>query len=247
MSAFNPINVADLPSEGLTVAILAYNEAPSLEATTEEMVETLRSLGIPYEIFLVDDGSHDGTPALADQLATRLPGVFVVHHEVNRGIGPSFRTGITSGHQPLVTVFAGDGQFPADIIKDFLPHMKDHDMVLGYVPDIEKSRPALLILFSRVERLMVRILFGRFPRFQGVMMFRRSLLDQFALTSEGRGWIIQMEIVLRAVRAKTRIASVPTPLRPRLHGSSRATSLRNIISNIKQLVSLWFRLCLLRR
>lgn len=239
--------VSSNSANSLSVAILAYNEMPSLEATVTEMVDLLCEIRIPYEIFIVNDGSRDGTAELTDKLAARLPGVFAVHHKVNQGIGPAFRTGITSGKNDLVTVFAGDGQFPASIIRDFLKEIENCDMVLGFIPDVEKGRPALLIFFSSVERFIVRMLFGYFPKFQGVMMFRRELLNKFSLTSEGRGWIIQMELVLRAVRAKARISTMPTALRPRMHGSSRATSVRNILSNMKQIVSLWFRLSLLRQ
>ena len=238
----NRLPSAPCAESGLTVAIIAYNEAPSLAPTVHEILGVLRSTGIPHEVFIIDDGSGDGTGAVADQLAAEEPGVVVVHHEINRGIGPTFRRGIESGSMPLVTVFAGDGQFPASIIPQFLEQVKEVDMVLGYVPDMEGRRPPLLVFFSWAERLVVRLLFGELPRFQGIMMFRRKLFDGIPLTSEGRGWIIQMEMILRAMRKGARIVSAPTPLRPREHGCSRATSLRNILSNAKQIINLWCRL-----
>lgn len=228
--------------EGLSVGLIAYNEAPSLEATARELLETLRAMGLAYELCIVDDGSRDGTPELADRLVASEPGVSVIHHSINQGIGPTFRDALTSGTLPFVTVFAGDGQFPASILNQFLPLVQEADLVLGYVPDLDKGRPRLLVFCSWVERLIVRSLFGAFPKFQGVMMIRRSLLDRLHLTSEGRGWIIQMELVIRALQTGARIVTAPTPLRPREHGASRATTLRNILSNFKQIISLWFRL-----
>lgn len=233
--------------DGLTVSIIAYNEVDSLASITREILDVLRTIGVPHEVFIIDDGSRDGTSELADRLAAEEEGLTTIHHEVNRGIGPAFRAGIESGTMPLVTVFAGDGQFPAVIISQFLERMKDVDMVLGYIPEIEGSRPPLLVFFSWAERLIVRTLFGEFPRYQGAMMFRRALFHDTTLTSEGRGWFIQMEVILRAMRKGAEIISLPIPLRPRAHGRSRATTVRNIISNARQIVSLWYRLVIFRK
>lgn len=233
---------ADPSPEGVSVGLIAFNEAPSLESTARELLATLRRTHLAYELCIVDDGSRDGTDELADRLAASEPGVSVIHHPVNQGIGPTFRDALTGGTLPFVTVFAGDGQFPASILTQFLPLAQKADLVLGYVPDLEKGRPRLLAFCSWAERLIVRSLFGAFPKFQGVMMIRRAFLDRMTLTSEGRGWIIQMELVIRAMRAGARIATAPTPLRPREHGTSRATSLRNILSNFKQIIRLWVRL-----
>jgi glycosyltransferase involved in cell wall biosynthesis len=232
----------DTRLEGISAAIGAYNEAPSLESVFNEVMAVLRSTGRPYELCIVDDGSTDGTSELADRLAASTPGVKVIHHGVNMGIGPTIRDAITSGTLPYYIGLPGDGQFPASIISQFLPLIEKADIVLGYVPDLEKGRPPLLAFFSWAERLLIHILFGPLPHFQGVPMYRRSWLNQIKLTSSGRGWMMQMEIVIRALRSGARIVTAPTPIRPREHGTSRATSFRNILSNVKQLFALWFHL-----
>ena len=228
--------------EGVSAAISAYNEAPSLESVFNDIMEVLRATGRPYELCIVDDGSTDGTSELADRLAASTSGVKVIHHGVNLGIGPTLRDCITSGTLPFYIGLPGDGQFPASIISQFLPLIEKADIVLGYVPDLEKGRPPLLAFFSWAERLLIRILFGPLPHFQGVPMYRRSWLNQIKLTSTGRGWMINMEIIIRAVRTGARIVTAPTSIRPREHGTSRATNFRNILSNVKQLFTLWFHL-----
>ena len=227
---------------GISAAISAYNEAPSLESVFNEIMEVLRATGRPYELCIVDDGSTDGTSELADRLAASTPGVKVIHHGVNLGIGPTLHDCITYGSLPYYIGFPGDGQFPASIITQFLPLIEQADIVLGYVPDLGKGRPPLLAFFSWAEKLIIRILFGKLPHFQGVPMYRRSWLNQFKWISTGRGWMINMEILIRAVRSGARIVTAPTPIRPREHGTSRATNFRNILSNVKQLFALWLNL-----
>src|SRR5262249_48668612 len=63
------------------------------------------------------------------------------------------------------------------------------------------------------ERLLYRLLFGRFPRFQGIFMIRRRLLGELPLLSDGRGWGIVMELILRAARGPYALVRVPTEWR----------------------------------
>jgi glycosyltransferase involved in cell wall biosynthesis len=220
----------------LTVALLAYNEEQSLAPTAAELLAELRAAGVAAELLVVDDGSTDGTGALADRLAAEHAEVRVIHHPVNLGLGGGYRTGLREARGEYLTFFPADGQFPAAIISDFLPRMATADVVLGYLPAHRPS--ALGRALSLAERLVYRVLVGPMPRFQGIMMLRRSILRDLPLRSEGRGWAISMELVLRASRGSFRVVSVPTPIRPRLLGSSKVQNLPTILSNLRQVFSL---------
>lgn len=224
----------------LTVAIMTYNEVATLEAVVRELDEAAAALGCPYEILIVDDGSRDGSAELADDLARRKPAVRVAHHETNRGIGYVLRTGIREARGAVLTFFPADGQCPAEILGQFYPLMADHDLVLGYIP--KRENPWLAIVLSKLERWLLRLLFGPMPDFQGIFMFRRSLLDRFELVSEGRGWILQMELIIRARRAGARIINRPTGVRARVSGQSKVTNLRSVLANLKQIAVLFWRL-----
>ena len=62
----------------------AHNEAENIEALVVEALEVLPTLAERFEIICVDDGSRDGTGALADDLAAKHPGrrIAVVSHNV---------------------------------------------------------------------------------------------------------------------------------------------------------------------
>lgn len=223
---------------GVTVSVMTYNEAPSLSAVVEEVRGVLTSLGLPFEIIVIDDGSTDGSGEIADNLAREHPEVRVIHHPVNLGLGAVYREGFTCGRFEYATLFPADGQFDASIIPRFVDRMASADMVLGYIPDYGKNRSVLARFLSWAERLLVHLLFGRFPNFQGIMMFRRSLVDTVQLVSRGRGWIIQMELILRFLRKGYRVVNEPTGLRPRASGRSKVNNLKSICSNLKQLIEL---------
>ena len=107
-------------SPELTVCVLAFNEADNLAATVRELHAALTGLRRTFELILINDGSTDGTPAVAAKLVAELAAVRVVHHPVNRGLGGVYRTGFAEARGEFVTFFPADGQFPPDILAQFL-------------------------------------------------------------------------------------------------------------------------------
>jgi dolichyl-phosphate beta-glucosyltransferase len=86
----------------LSIVIPAYNEALRLPATLARVREHLAARGLAHEILVVDDGSTDGTAAVA-----RAGGdaVRVLRHEANRGKGYAVRRGMlaASSERRLMT------------------------------------------------------------------------------------------------------------------------------------------------
>ncbi|MBM4345574.1 MAG: glycosyltransferase family 2 protein [Deltaproteobacteria bacterium] len=223
----------------LTVVLLAYNEAPCALDTCVEIHGVLAGLAVPFEFVLVDDGSTDGTGALLDQFAVAHPAARVVHHPRNLGLGGVYRTGFREARGAAITFLPADGQFdPAEILPRFLAEIdRGADLVLGYIP----GRPGSLVArgLSLAERALYRALFGRFPRFQGIVMFRRTLIDAYPLVSDGRGWAVLMELILRVCRGPHRVIGVPNTLRPRAAGTSKVNNWRTVQANLRQLWPLW--------
>lgn len=215
---------------------MAYNEAASLEPVAREIHGVLEGLNRSHEILVIDDGSSDGTGELADRLALELPGVRVVHHGANRGLGGVYRSGFSEARLELLTFFPADGQFSASILERFTPLMDECDFVLGYLP--VQNQPLQARLLSWAERALYGLLFGPLPRFQGILMFRRAVLERLPLTSSGRGWAMLIELIIRASRAGYRMRSVPIELRPRMSGASKVRNLRTIWSNVVQVLAL---------
>jgi glycosyltransferase involved in cell wall biosynthesis len=224
--------IKSVESVKISVIIMAFNEANTLEGVTKEINSTLIGLGNPYEIVIINDGSLDETGTIADRLSGVINNVHVIHHEVNRGIGEVYRTGFSHAQGDLITFFPADGQFPAAIINQFTFLISDADMVLGYL----QNRRASLISkgLSKMEKILYTTLFGPLPKFQGILMFRRDLLKELELKSTGRGWAVLMELIIRVSRGGYRVISAPTEIRLRLSGKSKVNNLATVWANLKQ-------------
>ena len=77
-----------------SIIIFAYNEKGTLQAVVEAAIRFLETFAERYEVLIIDDGSNDGSIAIAQQLEKEnAQTVKVIAHEVNKGIGMALRTG----------------------------------------------------------------------------------------------------------------------------------------------------------
>ncbi len=113
----------------LSVVIPAFNE----EATLSEILARLIAIPEIDEIVLVDDGSTDGTPAIADRLALEFPRIKVVHHHANAGKTAALKTGFALTTGKIVIVQDADLEYdPAEIGDVIAPIVEGHaDVVYG--------------------------------------------------------------------------------------------------------------------
>ncbi|HOE01377.1 MAG TPA: glycosyltransferase family 2 protein [Kiritimatiellia bacterium] len=233
---------ASVSPRSICVAVMCFNEAASLPVVVAEITDELQRLGGDYEVVIINDGSTDGSGEIADSLAKESAHIRVIHHPRNLGLGAVYRNAFLCGTKELTTVFPADGQFAPEIIGQFARLFDDMDLVLGYIPEFRKNRSFAARTFSWAERCLYRLLFGRFPDFQGIMMFRRELVDTIELSSSGRGWMIQMELILRFIRKGYRVISEPTGIRARMSGESKVMNLSAIASNLRQVFALRWNL-----
>jgi glycosyltransferase involved in cell wall biosynthesis len=88
---------ARLPS--LSFFFPAYTEEGNVEAVVRDGLSTLQRFADDIEVIVVDDGSRDRTPEIADRLAAEDSRVRVVHHPKNRGYGGAVRSGLEASRK----------------------------------------------------------------------------------------------------------------------------------------------------
>jgi len=147
----------ELP-KSISVFFPAHNEADNVGPLTEKTVAVLESMGIDYEVLIINDGSTDGTKEAADRLAAKHPGVKAIHHEVNKGYGGAVWTGLRSSTKDLVFFTDGDGQFDIRELEDFYTALDGYDAVLGY--RIKRQDPFHRIVFAKCWMMLIWLLFG---------------------------------------------------------------------------------------
>ena len=114
--------------QGVSVVVPAFNEEHNLRGVLEQLQAVLAALPLPAEIILVDDGSEDGTAAIAASFA----GVTVVRHDHNRGYGAALKSGIRQARYDLICITDADGTYPNERIVDLLQQVEQgYHMAVG--------------------------------------------------------------------------------------------------------------------
>jgi glycosyltransferase involved in cell wall biosynthesis len=85
-----------------------------------------------WEMVIVDDGSEDGTPDIAESFHDPRIVVLRRQHEGVAGLGRAYASAVANGNSPFVTILEGDDTWPATKLEDQLPMFDDPVVVLAY-------------------------------------------------------------------------------------------------------------------
>jgi dolichol-phosphate mannosyltransferase len=209
-----------------------YNEAENVQAIVRASGEVLAAAAPEgYRVLVVDDGSPDGTGALADELAGEHDWVEVLHRTEKNGIGPAYLAGF--GHalqRGAGYVMEMDSDFshdPADLARLLAAVHGGADLALGsrYVPGGGVRDWGLVRRFvSEGGSTYARLVLGLKVRdlTGGFKCFRREVLEAIHFGSvRSQGYAFQVELTYRAVQAGFRVVEVPIVFRDRQHGESK--------------------------
>lgn len=222
---------ATVPSVSLFMPI--YNEAALVEATVRKAVSVLEATCTDFEVIIVDDGSTDGSGAIADALAAADPRVRVVHHERNQGYGQALRTGFAAGTREVVAYT--DVDEPADLwlLQEALPLLDTHDLVIGY--RIERSGTPRRRAFTWGYNMLVRVLFGvkvRDINFS-FKLIRREPLRSMRLGASSV--FIDGELLVEAKRLGLRTFEMPVRNQDRTVGTSHFDGIRSATDTLQEI------------
>jgi dolichol-phosphate mannosyltransferase len=209
-----------------------YNEAENVQAIVGAAHEVLsRAAPEGFRILVVDDGSPDGTGALADALAERHEEVRVLHRPGKGGLGPAYLAGFAAalegGAGYVLEMDADFSHDPEDLARLLAAARDGADLVLGsrYVDGGGVTQwNAMRRAVSRGGCWYARMVLGLQVRdlTGGFKCFRREVLEAIDLPSvRSQGYAFQVELTYRAVGRGFRVVEVPIVFHERREGASK--------------------------
>jgi dolichol-phosphate mannosyltransferase len=228
------MNDADPPhTHGTPWLILpTYNEAENVEAIVSAAGDVLEGASDgDYKILVVDDGSPDGTGALADRLAAEREQVEVLHRTEKNGIGPAYLAGfgyaLDHGAAYVMEMDSDFSHDPADLARLLAAVRSGADLALGsrYVPGGGVVDWGLLRrVVSEGGSTYARWILGLHVRdlTGGFKCFKREVLEAIHFDSvRSQGYAFQVELTYRAARAGFCVVEVPIVFKDRELGQSK--------------------------
>ena len=222
----------------LSVVIPARNEEGNLKACVETVREVLEGITDDYELIIVNDGSTDGTGALAELLMTEISGVKVVHNAQGLGLARTYRNGAGIASKTYVALIPGDNEIQPSSMRAIFEAIGKADIVVPFTAN-QESRPWMRRQLSRTFTGTVNFLFGFDLRYyQGPCIYPAAVLRTLRVTTWG--FVFLTEMLVRALAAGYHPVEVPMYIQPRQFGSSSAVSARNVVTALKTVVRLFW-------
>jgi glycosyltransferase involved in cell wall biosynthesis len=208
----------------LTILMPCLNEAETLGVCIGKARDFLGRTGIDGEILVADNGSTDGSQAIAASQGARVVAI------ETRGYGSAILGGVRAARGTYVVVGDSDDSYDFGRLDGFIDALRQgFDLVMGNrfrggiapgaMPPLHRylGNPML----SAVGRIFFGSVCGDFHC--GLRGFRRDSI--LALGLEAPGMEFASEMVVKATIARLRITEVPTTLSP--DGRSRPPHLRS--------------------
>lgn len=214
-----------IPSEPMRVSVIlaAHNEAP----TIADVVTRCRAASPDVvEVLVVDDGSSDGTGALAEAAGAR-----VLTLSPNRGKGVALRHGIDHATGDALVFLDADGQDdPAEMPALLAPLRHGADLVIGsrFLGTFERGAiTALNEAGTHLLNAVFNVLFDAHITdcLAGYRAARAASLRRFTIAA--RRYDIEVDILIGVLQTGGHVIEVPVRRMPRLHGSSDLRSFRD--------------------
>ena len=223
----------------LTFFFPAFNEEENVGETVRRALDEIGPMvDGSIEVLVVDDGSTDRTPELADALAAADARVRV-HHQPNRGYGGALRAGFANARGELIGFSDGDLQFDLKEFRRLLDRLdgrdgkKAVDVVIGY--RIKRRDPPHRIFIAKTYNAIVSVLFRLRVRDIDCAMklFRREVFDGLVLTADSPFLSAELLIKLRA--RGERMAQIGLTHYPRAAGTNTGASFRKILRTFRDI------------
>jgi glycosyltransferase involved in cell wall biosynthesis len=197
----------------LSIVIPCLNEARTVGTCVRKARASLERLSIAGEVVVADDGSTDGSQAIAEELGARVVPVS------ERGYGSTLSVGIAAARGRYVIMGDADGTYDFGELGSLVEKLREgHDLVVGnrFRGTIHPGSMPFLhkYLGNPVLSFIGRRLFGTNcgDIYCGLRGFdREQILD---LDIRATGMEFAVEMVVKATIKGLRIAEVPTTLSP---------------------------------
>lgn len=217
--SFETAIVSDIgPARGpISVLIPVMNEEGNLPELHRRLSSVLATIGVPWEIFFVDDGSTDGTWSEIVRLRSIDPHVTAIQHRRNFGKARALANGFALASGNTIITMDGDLQDDPDEIPRMLATLNEgYDLVSGWKQHRQdpRGKTAPSKLFNWTVRTVTGVELHDFNC--GFKAYRREVTDTIRVYGE----LHRFTPVLAAAEG-FRIAELPVKHHPRAWGKSK--------------------------
>lgn len=231
--------------QSLSIVIPVYNEEESLGYVLNDTLHNLPKYVKNYELIIVNDGSTDRTPTIADSFAKKNKHIHVIHQR-NKGFNSAMITGIKAATKDYVAYMQGDGQ---DLVRDMsncFRIMDKYDLVLG-IRGKRIDYNLYRLILSYGCSILYRVLFDiTYEDVHWVYVWKTKEIQKLKFDSKG-GIFMLVESLIKFERKGLNVGQVSSPYRPRYGGVNKNTSLSIVWETFMSIYKFWWKITIKER
>ncbi len=203
----------------ISIVLPCYNEEAILQKNLNTIIAYLKKNSHKYdwEIVIIDDGSSDNTPDIADKIADKYSQLRVIHHPVNLNLGNALQTGFCNSKGEIIVVLDVDLSYSVEYIGLMVDKMIETSCDIVVASPYMKGGKVTSVPFGRkmmskwVNRFMRVAAQDKYYTFTGmVRAYRTNFIKNVNLKT--KDYEINPEIMYKAMILRARIVEIPAHL-----------------------------------
>lgn len=229
----------------ISVIVPAFMEAKNIRAAVQNIVWALTEAEVDdYEILVIDclrrDGTHDGTPEIAESLARQNVRVKVFHNSYIN-LGTKYWMGVDAAKFSYVTMIAGHNKLAKETLKDMLIHLGKVDIITSYFTNTE-LRSFTRRFISRAFTFLMNLSTGlNLHYYNHACIHKTDLVRSVEVKDRDYSFVYMAKLLTHLIKARYSYKEIPVKLGRREIGKSSAFSMYNFMAVGKLLFSLFWK------
>ncbi|XP_070574177.1 dolichol-phosphate mannosyltransferase subunit 1-like [Ptychodera flava] len=230
-----------------SVLLPTYNERENLPIIVWLLVRSFKQSGYDYEVIIIDDGSPDGTLEVAQELERIYGSDKIVLRPRPRklGLGTAYVHGMKHATGNYIIIMDADLSHHPKFIPEFIEKQKEksYDIISGtryvgsggvYGWDFRRK------LISRTANFIAQFLLrpGASDLTGSFRLYKKSVLQKLVDSCVSKGYVFQMEMLVRANQLGFTLGEVPITFVDRVYGESKLGG-SEIVQYVKGLLYLF--------
>jgi glycosyltransferase involved in cell wall biosynthesis len=214
----------------LTLFVSCYNEAPYIVGTLDLLREAAKTIGLSYEIIVIDDGSRDNSRELIKDYIARHPddNVILRANRENKGLAQNYVDGAFLGKGKYYRLICGDNAETFDSIRTIFSAIGEADILVPYYVSTEGKGWRRELISKTYTGIINRIAGNNLHYYNGLALHLRQNVVRWHSTARGFGF--QADILCLLIDLGFTYKEIPVVMIERREGSSNAITLRNLVS-----------------
>ena len=169
----------------ISLVILCLNEELGLKPTYDNYKNQFLKLEIDHEIIIVNDGSSDQTPKIAQNIKNQDKCVSIITNPHPKGMGYGYKKGLEVASKDFYMFAGGYSALNGEDIQRLTKAIQNSDMVMAVITNQQVRQPLRRFLSKTFTILMNSITGLDLKYYNAMVLIRRTLLQNINIRSNG--------------------------------------------------------------